>query len=136
MTKKLDRDLMRGAGPTAVLQTLSLGEMYGYELVEHLARRSEGVLAMGQGTLYPLLYNLESKGLVKGEERTADNGRKRRYYTLTGKGRKKLAADRERWNELTVAMGKMGVVSRSALAAVGALPSHGAGTVGGAGGPA
>jgi PadR family transcriptional regulator PadR len=112
---KLDRDLMRGAGPTAVLQLLSAGEMYGYELVEQLSRRSDGVLAMGQGTLYPLLYNLESKGLVAAEERVADNGRKRRYYTLTGKGRARLSADRERWNELTAAMGQLGVVSRTAI---------------------
>lgn len=112
---KLDRDLMRGAGPTAVLQLLSGGEMYGYELVEQLARRSGGVLAMGQGTLYPMLYNLESKGLVKGELRVGENGRQRRYYRLTAKGQAKLADDRERWNTLTSAMGQLGVVTSAAI---------------------
>ena len=62
---KIERELMRGAGPTAVLQLLSAGEKYGYELVEALSRQTDGVLAMGQSTLYPMLYNLEAKKLVK-----------------------------------------------------------------------
>ena len=60
---KLERELMR-ARPTAVMQVLAAGEKYGYELVEALARQSNGVLGIGQSTLYPLLYNLEAKGLV------------------------------------------------------------------------
>jgi len=61
---KLERELMRGAAPTAVMQVLSGGEKYGYELVEALSRHSNGLLSIGQSTLYPLLYNLEAKGLV------------------------------------------------------------------------
>jgi PadR family transcriptional regulator PadR len=55
---KLERELMRGAGPTAVMKLLSKRAMYGYELVEALNERTQGVLAMGQSTLYPMLYNL------------------------------------------------------------------------------
>ena len=88
---RVERELMRGAGPVAVLKLLeSRGEMYGYELVEALSRQSEGVLAMGQSTLYPLLYNLQAKGLVKAHWRTgteADGGRDRKYYALTDRGR-------------------------------------------------
>ena len=58
---RVEKELMRGAGPMAVMQLLSSGEKYGYELVEALSKRSGGVLAMGQSTLYPLLYNLEAK---------------------------------------------------------------------------
>ncbi len=47
----IERELMRGAGPVAVLQLLEQGEMYGYQLVEAVARRTDGVLAMGQSTL-------------------------------------------------------------------------------------
>ena len=61
---KLERELMRGAAPTAVMQVLAGGEKYGYELVEMLSRQSNGLLGIGQSTLYPLLYNLEAKGLV------------------------------------------------------------------------
>ncbi len=107
---KLERELMRGAGPTAVLQLLSRREMYGYELVEALSKRSEGVLSMGQSTLYPMLYNLEAKGLVEAEWRTAGSGRERKYYHLTARGSKKLAKDREAWTALGSAMIALGVV--------------------------
>lgn len=106
---KIEREIMRGAGPTAVLQLLSSQEMYGYELVSTLATRSNGVLKMGQSTLYPLLYNLEAKGLVASKEKEAPNGRVRRYYRLTSKGKKKLAADREQWVSLIEAMGALGI---------------------------
>ncbi len=64
---RVERELMRGAGPVAVLKLLERGAMYGYELVEALDRHSDGVLAMGQSTLYPMLYNLEAQGFVKAE---------------------------------------------------------------------
>jgi len=109
VTMKLERELMRGAGPTAVLKLLSSRAMYGYELVEKLAARSDGVLAMGQSTLYPMLYNLESKGLIESDWRDADNGRRRKYYALTGKGKAKLSEDMESWSRLLEAMAALGV---------------------------
>lgn len=108
---RIETELMRGAGPVAVLKLLERGEMYGYELVEALAKRSKGVLDMGQSTLYPLLYNLEAKGLIEGTWREADSGRDRKYYRLTGKGKKRLAADSEQWKGLVAAMQSLGVVS-------------------------
>lgn len=107
---KLERELMRGAGPTAVLQLLSTQSMYGYQLVEALAKQSNGVLAMGQSTLYPMLYNLEAKGLIEAEWQAAPNGRDRKYYNLTGKGKKKLKADLEAWKKLTGAMSSLGIL--------------------------
>ncbi len=113
---RIERELMRGAGPVAVLKLLQSGEMYGYELVEALDTRTEGVLAMGQSTLYPLLYNLEAKGLIKGKWREGDNGRKRKYYTLTGKGSKKLSAETKQWRALGKAMQSIGVLPDPARA--------------------
>ncbi len=107
---KLERELMRGAGPTAVLKLLSRRAMYGYELVEALAAQTEGVLAMGQSTLYPMLYNLEAKGLIEANWRAGDNGRDRKYYSLTGKGKTKLKADEQAWAMLAQAMGSLGVL--------------------------
>jgi len=107
---KIERELMRGAGPTAVLRLLSRREMYGYELVEALSKQTDGVLAMGQSTLYPMLYNLEAKGLIEAEWREADSGRERKYYGLTGKGKKRLAADTESWRALVRAMTSIGVL--------------------------
>jgi PadR family transcriptional regulator, regulatory protein PadR len=108
---RIERDLMRGAGPVAVLKLLERGEMYGYELVEALARRTGGVLDMGQSTLYPLLYNLEAKGLVEATWRDADSGRERKYYRLTAKGRKRLAHDTSQWEALSTAMQALGIVA-------------------------
>jgi PadR family transcriptional regulator PadR len=110
---RVERELMRGAGPVAVLKMLERhGEMYGYELVEALAERSNGVLAMGQSTLYPLLYNLEAKGMIKGRWRESGSGRDRKYYMLTDRGRKRLAAETRQWNALARAMLGLGVIEQ------------------------
>lgn len=106
---KIERELMRGAGPVAVLKLLEPREKYGYELVKALAQRSDGVLAMGQSTLYPMLYNLEAKGLIASRQDTAENGRPRKYYRLTGKGKKRLAHDTEQWRAVTTAMNALGI---------------------------
>ena len=107
---RIERELMRGAGPVAVLKLLENGEKYGYELVEALARGTDGVLAMGQSTLYPLLYSLESKGLVESRWAEADSGRKRRYYRLTDQGEEFLGQRRAEWRELFAALAGLGVV--------------------------
>ena len=105
---RVERDLMRGAGPVAVLHLLSAGEKYGYELVEAMHRRSDGVLAMGESTLYPLLYNLEAKGLIA--SRLDESGpRPRRYYRLTSSGRRRLARDTRQWQDLFNAMRLLGL---------------------------
>ena len=105
----VDRELMRGAGPTAVLKLLERGEMYGYELVEAIDKRTDGILAMGQSTLYPLLYNMEAKGLLASRW-SEENARPRKYYRLTAAGRKRLAADSLQWRAVAQAMGSLGVV--------------------------
>jgi PadR family transcriptional regulator PadR len=74
---------------------------------------------MGQSTLYPLLYNLEAKGLIEGvwrEASAADGGRKRKYYRLTGAGKKRLAADTKQWLALSDAMGALGLSPREVRA--------------------
>jgi len=106
---RIERELMRGAGPLAVLKVLSRGEMYGYELAAALESRTQGVLAMGQSTLYPMLYNLEAKGLIKGSWREGE-GRDRKYYALTGKGKVRLAKDEKQWVAVSGALARLGVV--------------------------
>lgn len=107
---RIDRELMRGAGPVAVLQLLEQREMYGYELVEALSRQSDGVLTMGQSTLYPLLYNLEAKKLVRGKWKESSSGRQRKYYFLTKKGAAHLSKHRRQWQHLVGAMKDLGLL--------------------------
>lgn len=108
---ELKRELIRGAGPVAVLQLLKRRDMYGYELAEALSERSDGVLALGQSTLYPLLYNLEGKRQVESRWVELPSGRRRRYYTLTDKGALVLAQHRAEWQELFRAMIGLGLVT-------------------------
>ncbi len=113
---KLERELMRGAAPTAVMQVLAAGEKYGYELVEALSRQSNGLLGIGQSTLYPLLYNLEAKGLVTSRVDQTGN-RPRRFYHLTQRGRRKLADDTKQWQTLWEAFRSLGLTGNPAGAA-------------------
>ena len=87
---KFESQLLKGIAPVVVLEILSRGPMYGYELSTAVEQRSAEVLALGKGTLYPLLYNLEAKKLIKGKWETTDSGRKRRYYSITDKGQAEL----------------------------------------------
>lgn len=102
--KAIERELLRGVAPMAVMQLLAVRPMYGYELVRQLAQHSSDVLSLGQGTLYPLLYNLEAKKLVRARESEAPSGRVRRYYELTALGKKRLADQRKQWDALRGAM--------------------------------
>lgn len=101
---KFESQLLKGVAPVVVLEILSQGPMYGYELGEAIAQRSQNILSLGKGTLYPLLYNLEAKKLVAAEWQEAKTGRKRRYYSVTGKGKGELAKQKEQLRELTTGL--------------------------------
>jgi len=98
---KFESQLLKGVAPVVVLEILSRGPMYGYELSQAIEQRSGDVLTLGKGTLYPLLYNLEAKKLVKAKWETSDSGRKRRYYSITGQGKEQLAGQKQQLRELS-----------------------------------
>jgi PadR family transcriptional regulator, regulatory protein PadR len=103
---KFERELLKGIAPVVVLEVLSRGAMYGYELGEAVARRSGNVLTLGRGTLYPLLYNLEAKGLVRAEWQDAPGAsRRRRYYSITSDGQEYLARQKRQWRQLQAGVG-------------------------------
>jgi PadR family transcriptional regulator PadR len=106
---RLETELMRGAGPLAVLKLLERREMYGYELIQALEQRTDGVLAMGQSTLYPMLYNLQAKGLIASRSEASAAGRVRKYYRLTRKGKARLAKDAQQFERMTRALGALGL---------------------------
>jgi len=97
---KFESQLLKGIAPVVVLETLSRSAMYGYELSQAIENRSEKILTLGKGTLYPLLYNLEAKKLIKGTWEDGPTGRKRRYYAITSKGKAQLAAQKEQLESL------------------------------------
>ncbi len=103
---KIDRTLLSGSAAMMVLRLLSERDMYGYQITEELSLRSQNVFQMKSGTLYPLLHTLEQKGWVHAYEQT-EGGRERRYYSITGSGRKALADKQEEWISYSNAVGRV-----------------------------
>jgi len=101
---KFESQLLKGIAPVVVLEILSRGPMYGYELGQAIEQRSGEILTLGKGTLYPLLYNLEAKKLIKGKWQSTQSGRKRRYYSITGKGEGELVRQKAQLKELTAGL--------------------------------
>jgi len=97
---------LKGCARTLVLGLLRERPMYGYEIATALGARSEGIFALGQGTLYPLLYSLERKGLIRvsREEDAPGAGRRRCYYALTPAGIAELEANLLTWREIARGM--------------------------------
>ena len=82
-----------------ILSLLASRDMYGYEMIAELSRRSERVFEMKEGTLYPVLHALEKERYVEAYEQTAPTGRLRKYYRLTNKGRGCLADEKAAWEK-------------------------------------
>ncbi len=101
---EIDRELLKGSISLLLLNLLSRGEMYGYEILQEASRRSAQAFEFKEGTLYPALHQLEKKGLIKAQWRTGDNGRERKYYSLTAKGRKAAQNYEKQWLHLTGAV--------------------------------
>ena len=90
-----------------VLALLKQGEMYGYQIIEELDRRSEHVFQMKEGTLYPVLHGLEQKGAVVSLQKTAENGRMRKYYEITASGKRLLQEKAEEWRTYETAVNQV-----------------------------
>jgi len=95
-----DREVLKGILPTLVMEVLAQRSMYGYELSKEMEKRSRAIFSLEKGTLYPLLYTLEAKGLVQGSREMGPTGRERKYYSLTTKGKTELAGGRRQLEEL------------------------------------
>ena len=86
-----------GNATLLILSLLAEGDLYGYQMIEALERRSQNVFSMKAGTLYPLLHKLEQAGAVRAYEQFAENGKLRKYYAMTNSGRKLLQEKQEEW---------------------------------------
>ena len=82
-----------------VLSLLANEDMYGYQMIVELARRSDHTFEMKEGTLYPVLHGLEQGGLVEAYQQEAPTGRMRKYYHLTRKGGVMLKEETEAWQK-------------------------------------
>jgi PadR family transcriptional regulator, regulatory protein PadR len=90
-----------------ILQTLVLGPSHGHTIAHAIEHRSEEVLQIEHGSLYPALHRLEDRGWIASFWGTSDNNRRARYYRLTAAGRKQLIEQTTRWEQLVRAIGRI-----------------------------
>jgi len=104
---KLKKQTLDGNVETLLLAILESGPSYGYAIVQDLNTRAQGLLGLGEGTIYPVLHRMEEKELINATWRTAESGRERKYYRLTPKGRKALAENCRQWQLMSSIMGRI-----------------------------
>jgi PadR family transcriptional regulator PadR len=99
-SKKSPGEMVQGTLDMLILQTLVLGPAHGHTIAHTIERRSDELLQVEHGSLYPALYRLEERGWIASFWGTSENNRKARYYRLTPAGKKRLAAETTRWERL------------------------------------
>jgi PadR family transcriptional regulator PadR len=99
-SRKSEGDLLQGTLDMLILQTLLLGPAHGHSIAYAIERRSDELLQVEHGSLYPALYRLEAKDWIASSWGPTENNRKARFYRLTAAGRKRLAAETSRWERL------------------------------------
>ena len=100
-------DLLQGTLDLLILQTLALGHAHGHAIAQSIERRSDDVLQVGHGSLYPALQRLLKQGLIMAEDGISENNRKARFYRLTAKGRKELFVETSNWERISRAIGQI-----------------------------
>ena len=100
-------DLFRGTLDMLILRTLEAGPAHGFAIAQSIARRSDGVLLVEEGSLYPALRRLEDRDLITFAWGTTANQRRARFYALTPRGRRHLEAECSRWGELVAAIARV-----------------------------
>ena len=100
-------DLPQGTLDLLILRTLSLEPLHGWAVSERIQQVSSDVLRVQQGSLYPALHRLERRGLIKARWGTSENNRKAKFYELTKAGRRKLEIERDAWEKLAAAVGRI-----------------------------
>jgi transcriptional regulator len=94
-------EVIKGTLEMIVLEVLQHEPMHGWGITERIERRSDGLLSINQGSLYPALYRLVARDWVSSEWRITENNRRARYYALTRSGRRQLASERAQWEKLS-----------------------------------
>jgi PadR family transcriptional regulator len=103
----LQGEMLQGTLDLLILQTLAPGPAHGHTVAHVIERRSEEVLQVEHGSLYPALHRLENRGWIASFWGTSENNRKARYYRLTAAGRKQLQAQTGNWDRLVRAVNQV-----------------------------
>ena len=96
MSKKINKELLKGSTKLVVLSLLEKENMYGYEMIRKLSEKSENVFELQEGTLYPILHSLEADNFITSYWDNTGS-KKRKYYSITNEGKKQLKEKKEEW---------------------------------------
>jgi len=102
-----ETEILQGTLDMLILQTLAPGAAHGHTIAHVIERRSEDVLQVEHGSLYPALHRLEDRGWIASFWGTSENNRKARYYRLTATGRKQLSVETSRWDRVVRAINQV-----------------------------
>ncbi len=100
-------DMLQGTLDLLILQTLVLGPAHGHTIAHAIERRSDDVLQVEHGSLYPALHRLENRKWIASFWGTSENNRRARYYRLTPAGRRQLLHQTSRWDALVAAVNRV-----------------------------
>src|SRR5207244_10097984 len=110
MTTKEEKErieLLQGTLDLLILRTLLLGPAHGHAIAKAIEFNSDDVLQVEQGSLYPALHRLIKRGWISFEDGTSENNRRAKFYRLTPKGRRQLAAETSKWDKLAAAIARI-----------------------------
>jgi PadR family transcriptional regulator, regulatory protein PadR len=100
-------ELLQGTLDLLILRTLLLGPAHGHAIAKAIEFRSDEVLQVEQGSLYPALHRLIKRGWISAEEGISENNRRAKFYRLTAKGRRQLAVETGKWEKLAAAIAQI-----------------------------
>ena len=107
MMTNTSTELLHGTLDTLVLKTLTSGRRHGYGIARAIEHATDSVVEIGEGSLYPALYRMERKGWVEAEWGISELGRRAKFYRLTPKGRRQLAAQSAEWARFAAAISRV-----------------------------
>jgi len=100
-------DLLHGTLDLLILRSVAIIPMHGWAIAKHIQQISREVLAVNQGSLYPALYRLESRGWLEAEWGVTSTGRRAKVYSLTSQGRERLTEEESHWAAFSVAVNRV-----------------------------
>lgn len=104
---KINKKLIKGSTSTLVLSLLNQRPMYGYEIIKVIEVKSGGVFSFKEGTLYPILHSLEGEELIEAYWSESEEGRKRKYYKITNKGKSFMEEKKSEWSLFKTSVDKI-----------------------------
>jgi PadR family transcriptional regulator PadR len=107
MADKARIELLPGTLDLLILRTLAFGPSHGHAIARQIRRTSDDVLQVETGSLYPALHRLETQGWISSVWQLSDKGKRAKYYRLTRSGRKQLAGEQSKWEQLAIAMARV-----------------------------